>query len=174
MKAKPTEPEVLDAATSLDQLYQRPGFMIRRAHQISIDMFIDTCRPLDLTPSQYGVMFVLRHADASSQIGIARLLGLDRSTTALVVRNLTERGFIIKEPCQTDGRKTEITLTREGRRILRRADELAQRSREELMEAFSGNEADEFMRLLGKFIDHFNDRTRVSLAGMEAGLSTDA
>ena len=162
MKAQRAEPD--NSGDALEQLYSRPGFMIRRAHQISIDIFIEASRALDITPSQYGVMFVLRHSGPSSQIGIARLLGLDRSTTALVVRNLTERGYLTKAQSETDARKTEIMLSAEGRRVLRRADVLADRSKEALMAAFSKDEAAQFVSLLSKFVVHFNDSTRVSIS----------
>src|SRR5256885_12122509 len=33
-------------------LYQRPGFLLRRAHQISVGIFEEQCRPLGLTPPQ--------------------------------------------------------------------------------------------------------------------------
>jgi DNA-binding MarR family transcriptional regulator len=161
MKEQRAEPD--DSGGALEQLYSRPGFMIRRAHQISIDIFIEASRALDITPSQYGVMFVLRHSGPSSQIGIARLLGLDRSTTALVVKNLTERGYLTKAQSEIDARKTEIMLSAEGRRVLRRADVLADRSKEALMAAFSKDEAVQFVSLLSKFVAHFNDTTRVSI-----------
>jgi DNA-binding MarR family transcriptional regulator len=151
------------ATASLDQLYTRPGFMIRRAHQISIDIFIEACRPLELTPSQYGVMFVLNHAGPLSQIGIARLLGLDRSTTALVVKILIERGFVGKTKSEEDARKTEIVLTPEGNRVMRSADKRATKSKDALMAPFTAAESKQLLALLSKFVNHFNEKTRVAI-----------
>ena len=45
----------------LDQLYRRPGFMIRRAHQIAVSMFLEETGALGITNRQYGIMLVLRH-----------------------------------------------------------------------------------------------------------------
>jgi DNA-binding MarR family transcriptional regulator len=163
MNAKVTTRE--SAADKLGQLYARPGFMIRRAHQISIDIFIDACQSLDITPSQYGVMYVLRLSGLVSQIGIARLLGFDRSTTALVVKNLSERGLVTKEKSEVDARKTEIMLTPEGKKLLIQADKLADASKKALMAAFTKEEEKLFTALLSKFVSHFNDKTRVSISG---------
>ncbi|MCB2037617.1 MAG: MarR family transcriptional regulator, partial [Ottowia sp.] len=48
--------------SSLDMLYQRPGFLLRRAHQLSVALFDLHCGALNLTPPQYGVLTVLSHA----------------------------------------------------------------------------------------------------------------
>jgi hypothetical protein len=53
------------AAPALQRLYSRPGFLLRRAHQISAAVFEDECRAVGLTPAQFGVLTVLRqHAGA--------------------------------------------------------------------------------------------------------------
>jgi DNA-binding MarR family transcriptional regulator len=159
------KPPAHSGKQSLDTLYQRPGFLIRRAHQISIDLFIEACSSIDVTPSQFGVMYILHLVGPLSQIGVARLIGLDRSTTALVVRILTERGLLAKTRSVDDARKAEIILTIEGRRLFRRAERLAEHEREQVLKPFSDLEAEQFMGLLTKFVGYFNQRTRVSMAG---------
>jgi hypothetical protein len=34
---------------SLEDIYRRPGFMIRRAHQIAVAIFLEECRSSGLT-----------------------------------------------------------------------------------------------------------------------------
>ncbi|WP_043287626.1 MarR family winged helix-turn-helix transcriptional regulator [Paraburkholderia oxyphila] len=149
----------------LDELYRRPGFLIRRAHQIAIDMFIEACAPVDLTPSQYGVLYILNLAGPVSQIGVARLIGLDRSTTALVIKLLTERGLAMKSPSPLDARKVEILITAEGRKTLRQAAKLAEKEKERLLAPFTKEESRAFLALLEKFVTHHNESTRVSMSG---------
>jgi MarR family transcriptional regulator, lower aerobic nicotinate degradation pathway regulator len=149
----------------LDELYRRPGFLIRRAHQIAMDMFIEACAPLDLTPSQYGVLYILDVAGPMSQIGVSRLIGLDRSTTALVIKLLTERGLTMKSPSPLDARKVEILITTEGRSALRQAAKLAEKERKSLLAAFTEEEGRTFLALLEKFVTHHNENTRVSIVG---------
>ena len=43
----------------LEELYRRPGFMIRRVHQIAVSLFIDETGKLGVTNRQYGILFVL-------------------------------------------------------------------------------------------------------------------
>ena len=65
--------------------------MIRRAHQIGVAIFLEEARESRITPTQYGVLVILGHRPGIDQNTLARLLGLDRSTTGLVVRKLAER-----------------------------------------------------------------------------------
>ena len=85
-----------DATQTLRDLYRRPGFMIRRAHQMAVAIFLDECRASRLTTTQYGVLLILQRRPAIDQNTLARLLGLDRSTTGLVVRKLAERGLVTR------------------------------------------------------------------------------
>jgi MarR family transcriptional regulator, lower aerobic nicotinate degradation pathway regulator len=73
---------------SLDELYRRPGFMIRRAHQIAVSLFLDETGELGITNRQYGILFALKQKPGIDQISVARLLGLDRSTTGMVIKKL--------------------------------------------------------------------------------------
>ena len=53
---------------SLSRLYARPGFLLRRAHQISAAVFEDECRELALTPAQFGVLTVLQVAPGAGPV----------------------------------------------------------------------------------------------------------
>src|SRR6476659_2410885 len=92
----------------LDQLYRRPGFMIRRAHQIAVSMFLEETGELGITNRQYGIMLVLRHRPGIDQITVAKLLGLDRSTTGMVLTKLEEAGLIGRDVGLTDKRRHTI------------------------------------------------------------------
>src|SRR5271170_3649879 len=66
---------------SLDALYKRPGFMLRRAHQISVSLFMLQPDAKNITTTQYGVLVILRACEGLDQISLAKKVGLDRSTT---------------------------------------------------------------------------------------------
>src|SRR6185436_20804908 len=102
----------------LDQLYRRPGFMIRRAHQIAVSMFLEETGALGITNRQYGIMLVLKHRPGIDQITVAKLLGLDRSTTGMVLGTLEKAGLIGRSVGKTDRRKRSLALTPEGDRML--------------------------------------------------------
>src|SRR4051794_37094568 len=91
--------------SKLQELYRRPGFMIRRCHQIAASIFADECREFDLTTTQYGILYVLSRHSGLDQISLARLLGLDRSTTGMVVGRLEERQLLRRAIDPDDKRK---------------------------------------------------------------------
>ena len=40
----------------LRNMYRRPGFLLKRCHQITAPLFLDHCRAFNITPSQYGAL----------------------------------------------------------------------------------------------------------------------
>jgi DNA-binding MarR family transcriptional regulator len=145
----------------LDQLYRRPGFMIRRAHQIAVSMFLEETGELGITNRQYGIMLVLRHQPGIDQITVAKLLGLDRSTTGMVLGKLEDAGLVGRVVGAKDRRKRSLKLTPAGERMLARLAGPARRAQERVLSAFSPRERKMFLDLLEKFARAFNDTTRV-------------
>jgi DNA-binding MarR family transcriptional regulator len=150
-------------AGSAAYLHDRPGFLIRRAHQIATSVFVEVCRKEELTPSQYGVLYMLQHEGPSDQSAIARLVGLDRSTTGLVIAGLAKRGLLSKQSSPTDRRRSALTLTQRGRGLLQRCEPLAEEAKVVLLAALTAAERKTLLRLLKKFTeanDHLS-RARV-------------
>jgi MarR family transcriptional regulator, lower aerobic nicotinate degradation pathway regulator len=148
---------------SLNDLYRRPGFLLRRAHQISAALFLEEAAGLNLTTTQFGAMVVLRARGSLDQVGIATLVGIDRSTTALVVSKLEEAGYIERRDDDVDKRRKVITLSKAGHDMLDRVAEPAQRARERALEPFSSKDAAKFVALLEQFVGAFNEQTRAPI-----------
>ncbi len=157
MRPTRSAPREQDIVGYLDE---RPGFMIRRAHQIATSVFVDMCRDSELTPSQYGALYVLEHRGPSDQTAIARLVGLDRSTTGLVIRGLVRRGLVDKRPSAADRRASALTLSARGRAVLKKCEPQAAAAKKALLVAFTPAERREFLRLLKKFTTANNHMSR--------------
>jgi MarR family transcriptional regulator, lower aerobic nicotinate degradation pathway regulator len=152
----------------LDKLYRRPGFMIRRAHQIAVSLFLEETGALGITNRQYGIMLVLKEEPGIDQITVAKLLGLDRSTTGMVLTKLEHAG-LVGRVVGADRRKRSLKLTLAGERMLARLAEPARRAQERVLSAFSPRERETFLDLLDKFARAFNDTTRVPQVAPLAG-----
>jgi len=137
--------------------------MIRRAHQIAVSLFLEETGELGITNRQYGILFALKHRPGIDQISVARLLGLDRSTTGMVIKKLEQAGLVGRTVGTRDRRRTNLTLTRAGERMLERLAEPAQRAQTRVLSAFTPAERAQFLALLEKLIHRFNDTTRVPL-----------
>jgi MarR family transcriptional regulator, lower aerobic nicotinate degradation pathway regulator len=138
-------------------LEDRPGFLIRRAHQISQALFVEECAGLNITATQFGVLWVLGHSVQLDQISIARLLGFDRSTTAMVVKLLEDRKLVLRSPDPNDRRRYVLRLTKAGVDLRLRALPPVDRVRTRLESVFTSAEAKTFSRLLDKFTRAHND-----------------
>ena len=134
--------------------------MIRRAHQISVSLFLEETGALGITNRQYGIMLVLKAEPGIDQITVAKLLGLDRSTTGMVLTKLENAG-LVGRVVGADRRKRSLKLTAAGERMLKQLAEPARRAQERALSAFSPRERETFLDLLDKFARAFNDTTRV-------------
>ena len=154
----------------IDDLYGRPGFMLRRAHQIAVSLFLEETGDLRITTTQFGILHLLKHRPGLDQISVAKFLGLDRSTTGMVLKTLETAGLIGRTVGKKDRRRRTLALTPAGEKMLLRLRAPAQRVMERQLSAFAPRERKQFLAMLDKFVRAFNESTRVPL---EARRSTD-
>ena len=147
----------------LEELYRRPGFMIRRMHQISVSVFLEETGKLRVTNRQWGILFLLTHRPGIDQTTVANLLGLDRSTTAMVVKNLEDDGLVSRSMDVRDRRRHSLQLTRSGKRLLSQLAAPARRAQARMLSVFTPRERALFLQLLDKFTREFNESTRISI-----------
>ena len=141
----------------------RPGFMIRRAHQIATAVFLDEGGPHGLTTTQYGLLSLLQHRPHLDQISAARLLGLDRSTTGMVLNSLERAGLLVRMVASDDKRRRVVSMTPAGRDRLASMQAPAARAVERLLAPLEPAERLVLMGLLEKLIGAMNKATRVPM-----------
>lgn len=151
------------SAKSIDALQTRPGFMIRRAHQIATAVFLDETAELGITTTQFGILFLLAQRSRIDQVTVARLLGLDRSTTGMVLRTLENAGYVARVVEPTDKRRRSLELTPAGAELLDRLEGPAGRAVERLLAPLSPEERPLLLALLAKLTEAFNSTSRVPL-----------
>ncbi|HVE54716.1 MAG TPA: MarR family transcriptional regulator, partial [Ramlibacter sp.] len=137
MAAPPKSPN------TLSRLYARPGFLLRRAHQISAAVFEDACKDLALTPAQFGVLTVLQAHPGLGQSSLARALGFDKVTVLRVLRGLQSRGYVDRGPSADNRRNVCVSLTDEGERVLQQAQKPAERAYKRLMGPLDKDQQDQ-------------------------------
>jgi DNA-binding MarR family transcriptional regulator len=147
----------------LASLYDRPGFRLRRAHQAALSIFAEECGAFDVTTTQYGILVALRTHPGLDQVGLAQALGLDRSTTGMVVALLEDRGLVTRVRHATDGRRRVLDLSSEGRALLEAIGPAAERARERLLAPLTRAEAAALAALLDRLLDHHDAKVRTPL-----------
>ncbi len=147
----------------LTAITRRPGFMIRRAHQIATAVFLDEGGPHGLTTTQFGLLSLLEHRPHLDQISAARLLGLDRSTTGMVLNSLERAGLLVRVVASNDKRRRVLTMTPAGRDRLASMQAPAARAVERLLAPLDPAERPVLIGLLAKLIGAMNEATRVPM-----------
>ena len=141
-------PSAAEAFHNLNRLYARPGFLLRRAHQISASVFEDACRDVELTPAQYGAMTVLHARPGLDQSSLARALGFDKVTVLRVLRVLESRHLVQRSPALDNRRSLHLALTDIGRALLGEALPLAERAYQRLVSPLSQKQRSQLTELL--------------------------
>jgi DNA-binding MarR family transcriptional regulator len=141
-------PPTAKKPATLSRLYSRPGFLLRRAHQISAAVFEDECRELALTPAQFGVLTVLKSHPGLGQSSLARALGFDKVTVLRVLRGLESRGLVERAPAPDNRRNVSVSLTREGLEMLAQAQKPADKAYKRLLAPLTREQQEQLVELL--------------------------
>jgi DNA-binding MarR family transcriptional regulator len=144
----------------LQPMYARPGFLLRRAHQISAAVFEFHTAALGLTQAQYGTMTVLANEPGLDQTRLARALAFDKVTVLRVVRGLSDRGLVRRAPSVQSRRQLALDLTEQGWAVLNAAQSLAGAAHQQLVGPLDAKEAKELVRLLQKLNSGLADSAR--------------
>lgn len=153
----------------LAQLYSRPGFLLRRAHQISVAIFEDCCKSLNLSPSQYAVLAVLQEYPSANQNQLARALGMSKVTISQTVKILEERILIRREADVDDKRLKALQLTDAGRQLLRLSEPCTEESFQRLMQPLNVVERETFLKLLKRVALELESQAKVPFEPAVAG-----
>jgi MarR family transcriptional regulator, lower aerobic nicotinate degradation pathway regulator len=100
-KAKPRRDQ---AAHKPWPLEQRPGFLIRRLHQIHVALFQEACSAFEMTPLQYSLLSALAVRGTADQTTLAADIALDRTTTTGALKRLEARK-LVERPVSDDDRR---------------------------------------------------------------------
>jgi DNA-binding MarR family transcriptional regulator len=143
-------------------LWARPGFLIRRVHQIHYALFFEECAEFGITPVQYGLLTTLSLTPDLDQNSLGQELGIDRTNVADVLHRLSRRGLLERRRSETDRRMVLARLTPEGERITKEMYAAMQRAQERLLEPLRPEERGAFITMLIRLIDANNHLGRTT------------
>lgn len=138
----------------LPDLARRPGFLLRKAHQVAVAIFTDEIGKLALTPPQHNLLAAVRAHPGCHQTGLARMVGYDRATVGAMLAGLEARALIQRDGSLQDKRLKTLKLTRRGVRLLQSADAAIERISERIVAPLARDERPVFLGLLAKIAFH--------------------
>ncbi|WP_454915612.1 MarR family winged helix-turn-helix transcriptional regulator [Xanthobacter sediminis] len=150
-------------------LEERPGFLIRRLHQIHVALFAEECSAEGITPVQYSLLTALDQMGEVEQIALSRAVGLDRTNIADVAARLETRGLLTRAVSPRDKRMKLVTLTEAGRALLERVQDGAARAHARTIAALPPEERQRFLRALRLLVAANNDISRSPVGGFGEG-----
>lgn len=144
-------------------IWSRPGFLVRRLHQIHMAIFLKECAAEQVTPIQWGILTIVAATSGIGHVEIADELGLDRSNVANVVDRLTRRGLLKQNTSKVDRRKKSIHITPTGRKLMSSFEPKARRAQRRLLKMLSADERHTFMKLLQRLVEYNNEFSRAPI-----------
>ncbi|GAA4340117.1 MarR family transcriptional regulator [Pigmentiphaga soli] len=147
----------LQSAIERSALLGRPGFLIRRLHQVHGSLFLEETREFAITPVQYSLMTALSERGEMDQISLALQLGLERTSVAEVIPRLEARGLLSRRQSADDKRVKLVKLTRKGRALVVKMAPAVQRAHDRTIEAIPPGERAQFMLQLIRLVEAGGD-----------------
>lgn len=145
-------------------LWSRPGFLVRRLHQIHVAMFMEELAEDNVTPIQYGLLSILVELPGIDQFTVAAELGIDRANVADVLKRLESRQLVQRIVDPHNKRRKVCFVTREGAEFVEKYYSKMQSAQRRLLEPLSPAERDSFFELMYKLIDANNAYGRAALS----------
>jgi DNA-binding MarR family transcriptional regulator len=134
-------------------LWSRPGYLVRRLHQIHSALWAEECKPFNITPVQYGLMTALLYYPNSDQASLGLEIGIDRTNVADVLGRLAERGLVQRTQGTRDRRTMLARLTPAGEALTKKMHASMQRAQERLLAPLPEGERAQFIAQLTILID---------------------
>ncbi len=151
-----------DSSTQRTPLWSRPGYLVRRLHQIHSAIFLEECEEFELTPVQYGLLTTLLYRPDLDQKTLGMELGLDRTNVADVLVRLSKRGLLTRQRSSTDRRMVLARLTPKGEKITHQMHAAMQRAQDRMVAPLNTRERETLLDLLIRLVDANNQYGRAA------------
>ena len=161
-----TKPGNLQSGENTDRyesLWDRPGFLVRRLHQIHVAMFHEECGKFSITPVQFGLLTILDGKSPLDQVTLAAEVGIDRTNVADVITRLENRGLVERRTNQSDRRTRLVSITEDGRAFREQVQLCMETAQDRLLAPLRADDRDLFMRLLRDLVETNNETGRAAL-----------
>ncbi|PRX97300.1 MarR family winged helix-turn-helix transcriptional regulator [Allonocardiopsis opalescens] len=129
-----------------------PGHLIRRVqqlHNLLWSLHVSSTH----TPVQFATLNALSRSGPMDQVTLAARVHTDPSTTTELVNRMYVQGLIERTRSTTDGRRKVLSLTEQGREILRELLPKVRRLQPLLERSLSADESEQLHGLLRKLLE---------------------
>ncbi len=147
----------------MNNFYQMPGHLIRRAQQVSTALFTEECGGFDLTAVQYAALSAIEANPQVDATRLSSLIAFDRSTIGDVLERLEAKGWITRVASATDRRIKLVRLSPAGRSLLREVEPAVRRVQERLLAPLAPRDRAKLVEVLTQLAELHNEATPAPL-----------
>lgn len=125
------------------------GHLIRRLHQQATLVFVQRTQAAgyDLTPIQFAALDAIHNAPGTDQATVAEMIAYDRATIGGVIERLEQKGWVLRVVSERDRRARELSLTPEGKRIIKALVPVVRDLQDEILQALGEADRVRFLKL---------------------------
>lgn len=152
--AKPKRAKASGSGKSVKgyDLDRQVGYRLRLAMQRHTEIFFETM-DYGLTQPQFAALARLHMTGPCSQNELGRMVALDSATIVGVVSRLETRGLVCGVRSLEDRRRVIISLTDEGRKLIKNALAAGMKANELTLAPLSQDEQEQLIALLQKLVE---------------------
>jgi DNA-binding MarR family transcriptional regulator len=133
-------------------LSHRPGFLIRRLHQVHVALFQEACGEFEVTPLQYSLLSALAVRGTADQTTLAADIALDRTTTTGALKRLAARHLVERTVNKDDRRARLCKLTASGATLLAKIEKSARAAHRATIAELSEREQAQFIGMMQRIV----------------------
>jgi DNA-binding MarR family transcriptional regulator len=140
-----------------------PGHLIRRAHQVSVAIFMEETADHEVTPVQFAILDALQDDPGEDQVTLARKVAFDAATFGSVITRLEARGWVRREADAVDRRRKRLWVTPQGAEAARRMKRPVLKVQQRLLAPLEASEQQQLIALLDKLVAGHEDADAADL-----------
>jgi DNA-binding MarR family transcriptional regulator len=135
-------------------LQQRPTWLINRAHAVSYKILSEGFAAVGTHGYHYRLLAALDEFGPSSQAGLARSTGVDRSDIVAALNELEQQRLVKRTADPADRRRNTVSITAAGKRRLTTLDGVLDGIQDRLLAPLSPRERRQLVTLLERMLEH--------------------
>ncbi len=130
------------------------GFILNRTNTKLKNALIQSFKPYNITPEQWGMLNLLWEQDGITPKSIAELAFKDQPTTVRILEKLENKGLIFREVNSDDSRSYLIYLTDTGRELKSILIPLARKKLEEALKGIDEHDIQKLFQTLNRIYEN--------------------
>jgi len=107
----------------------------------------------ELHPGQLPMLFLIDKHPGLSQKDIAKKLGLEPGTVAVIIKRFEKKGLIVRKTDQQDRRLQRVYLSNEAQALLEHSRKFVQELETEIKRILTEDEVEKFKHIVQRILD---------------------